>query len=425
MKRAPLGHLRGRARRGRLQSQVATLAGLLFLATSCVVPYLEGDGSSDADASGGSTGSGGDSQGDFGGQNPGSGGVVGDGDGGGPMGDGGGAAGGAGGGTGGGSTGGTDGSGGGGSGGGGSGGEGSGGGDSGGGGGTASTKFVGNITTLNAVDTDGLIFSDHWDQLTPEAAGKWGSVQSTASSARNWGPLDAVYDYAEDKGIIFKQSAFVAGSQQPSGTITEVEVRAWMTSFCDRYPNTRLIDVVYEPPPHSTPLYANSIGGGTSTTWQWIINAFTWARDACPNAILILNDYNNIEFSSETDHFIGIVNTVLTAGAPLDAIGAEGHGLAAIPEATMINLSTRLHDETGLPIYITEYDIDEEDDQAQLAAYESHMTFFLETEWIDGVTVYGWIQGKTWRPDTGLVTTGGQPRAAMTWLMTELGRPVP
>src|SRR5690606_32963853 len=35
-------------------------------------------------------------------------------------------------------------------------------------------KFVGNITTHDQVDTDGLVYSDHWDQITPENAGKWG-----------------------------------------------------------------------------------------------------------------------------------------------------------------------------------------------------------------------------------------------------------
>jgi hypothetical protein len=46
------------------------------------------------------------------------------------------------------------------------------------------------------------------------------------------------------------------------------------------------------------------------------------------------------------------------------------------------------------------------------------------TEWIHGITVWGWIQGKTWVPNSGLIRDGS-PRSAMTWLMNELGRPVP
>jgi endo-1,4-beta-xylanase len=287
-------------------------------------------------------------------------------------------------------------------------------------------KFVGNITTYNSADTDGLVYSDYWDEITPENAGKWGSVQGNIGSNRNWSTLDAYYDYAEDKGIIFKQHAFVWGSQQPSGNIDEEDVKSWMTEFCQRYPNTRLIDVVNEPPPHTEPAYSNAIGGGTNGNWQWITNAFTWAREACPNAVLILNDFNNIEWQDQTNHFIDITNTVLDAGGPIDAVGAQAHGLSGgqVSDSTMKNLLTRLHDETGLPVYITEYDISDGNDSGQLAKYQAHMPFFLETEWIHGITIWGWINGKTWVSNSGLIRDGS-PRPAMTWLMNELGRPVP
>ncbi len=294
-------------------------------------------------------------------------------------------------------------------------------------GGTPSTvgKFVGNITTYNTVDTDGFVFSEHWDQITPENAGKWGSVQSSAGSQKNWSALDAIYDYAEDKGIIFKQHTFVWGAQQPSGTLTEADVKTWISQFCARYPNTKIIDVVNEPPPHTTPSYANAIGGGTNGNWQWITNAFKWARESCPGAILIINDYNNIEYGDQTQHFIDIVNTAKAAGAPIDAVGAQSHGLSGnISTNTMKTLLTKLHTDTGLPVYITEYDIDVADDQGQLAKFQEHIPFFMDTDWIHGVTIWGWIHGKTWIPDSGLIRNG-EPRPAMTWLMQELGRPVP
>lgn len=286
-------------------------------------------------------------------------------------------------------------------------------------------KFVGNITTGNSVDTNGLVFSDYWDQITPENAGKWGSVQRAAGAAFNWAALDAIYDYTEQKGIVFKEHTFVWGSQQPTGELTQADVQSWMREFCGRYPNTRLIDVVNEPPPHTEPSYAEAIGGGTDGNWQWIVNSFTWAREYCPNAILILNDYNNIEFGNQNQHFIDIVKTVQAAGAPIDAVGAQAHGLSgANSTPNMINLLTKLHDDTGLPVYITEYDINQNDDAAQLARVQEQVSFFMGAEWIHGVTVWGWIFGRTWVPSSGLIRDGA-PRPAMVWLMEELGRPVP
>jgi endo-1,4-beta-xylanase len=286
-------------------------------------------------------------------------------------------------------------------------------------------KFVGNITTGNSIDPSGRKFSTYWNQITPENAGKWGSVQRSATAAFNWTTLDSIYDYAQKNNIIFKQHVFVWGKQQPTGTLTEADVKKWMTEFCKRYPKTALIDVVNEPPPHTTPSYANAIGGGTNTDWKWVINAFTWARAACPNSILILNDYNNIEYADQNKHFIDIAKAVKAAGAPIDAVGAQAHGLASdVSTDTMKSLLTKMHTDTGLPVYITEYDIGLADDAKQLAKYQEHMKFFLGTEWIPGITIWGWIDGQTWVANTGLIKNG-QPRSAMTWLMQELGRPAP
>lgn len=288
-------------------------------------------------------------------------------------------------------------------------------------------KFVGNITTNNGIDANGLVFSDYWDQITPENAGKWGSVQGSITSARNWNTLTAIYDYAQSKGIIFKQHVFVWGAQQPSGNITEADVKSWMHEFCERFPNTPIIDVVNEPPPHTTPSYADAIGGGTNGSWQWIINSFIWAEEACPDSILILNDYNNIEYGDQNQHFIDIAKVVRDSGAPMHAVGAQAHGLHGQYGAstqTMITLLNKLHDDVGLPVYITEYDIGEANDQTQLTKYQEHLNFFLETEWIPGITLWGWINGATWIDSSGIVN-GSTPRPAMTWLMETLERPVP
>jgi endo-1,4-beta-xylanase len=289
-------------------------------------------------------------------------------------------------------------------------------------------EFVGNITTGNAVDTDGKTFSRHWDQITPENAGKWGSVQANAGGAFNWATLDAIYDYAQRNDIIFKEHAFVWGSQQPGGTIGETQVKSWMTEFCRRYPDTKMIDVVNEPPPHTTPAYANSIGGGTEGTWQWITNSFIWARQACPNAVLILNDYSNIEYTNETTHFLNIVRTIKAAGAPVDALGAQCHAL----DLAQVNLPVvqanliRMYNEGQLPIYVTEMDLSTTDDNQQLLWYQQYFPLFRDSGYVKGLTIWGWIYGKTWSlaPDSGLVRNG-TPRPAMTWLMQQLGRPNP
>ena len=43
-------------------------------------------------------------------------------------------------------------------------------------------------------------FDDYWNQVTPENAGKWGSVEY-AQDSYNWTQLDNIYSYAKNKGF--------------------------------------------------------------------------------------------------------------------------------------------------------------------------------------------------------------------------------
>ncbi len=287
-------------------------------------------------------------------------------------------------------------------------------------------RFVGNTTTRYRATPAGLEFADYWDQMTVENAGQWPAVQPSVSGAFNWSTLDAIYDYTEAHGILFKEQAFVAGFAQPSGVTSEADVIQWIRSFCERYPNTALIDVVTEPPPHSQPNFVDVMGGGTNGDWQWITNAFLWAREHCPGAVLILSDYNNIEWPTENERFIELVNVVLDHGAPIDAVGAEAHDIdqEGVTPEIVAELLQKLHQSTGLPVYVTEMDIGLLDDQEQLAAYQQYFPLFRDADFVPGITIWGWIDGATWREATGLVREG-EPRPAMTWLMNELGRPVP
>jgi len=288
------------------------------------------------------------------------------------------------------------------------------------------TKFVGNITFREQVDAEGLTFSDHWDQITPENAGTWGAVQSQANAGFNWSALDAIYDYTEDSGIAFKQHSFVWGSQQPRGEISPADVQNWMESFCKRYPHTRVIDVVNEPPPHTNPAYADAIGGGTDSSWQWIANAFIWARAACPDAVLLLNDYNIIENDDENARVIDIVRSIQDAGAPIDAVGAEGCDAAKLPIATVKAYMDEINTQTGLPLYITEYLVTSADDDEQLRIYQEQFPVFFDTQYVHGITIWGWIYNPVWSVDVdSYLVRNGAPRPAMTWLMQRLERPVP
>ncbi len=285
-------------------------------------------------------------------------------------------------------------------------------------------KFVGNITTRFAVRDD---LVEYWDQLSPENEGKWGNIERQRD-VMTWERMDAVRDYAREHGIPYKGHTLVWGSQQPTwlNGLPENEQRAeveeWIQAFCERYPDVAMIDVVNEPPPHTTPSYMNALGGSGASGYDWIVQSFEWARQYCPDAILMLNDFNNIEYQADNDRTIDIVNSILEAGAPIDAVGCQAHATFEVRTSTVENFINRIGTMTGLPVYITEFDIDLADDQRQRDVMEEQFSMFWNNEHVAGITLWGYISGQTWKRNTGLMSSDGQQRPAMIWLMDFLDR---
>jgi GH35 family endo-1,4-beta-xylanase len=286
------------------------------------------------------------------------------------------------------------------------------------GGATSGAKWVGNITTSNAVRSD---FLTYWDQITPENEGKWATVERTRD-VMNWDSLQSVYSFAQQNGIPFKQHTLVWGKQAPtwlddlSESEQKAEIEEWIKAFCEKFPDTKLIDAVNEPD-HNTPTWIAALGGKGTTGHDWVIESFRLARTYCPNATLILNDYNVLRYN--TDNFISIANKVKAAGY-LDAVGCQAHSLE---DQAFSELQANLQKikNIGVDIYISEYDIDLADDTQQRDVMQQQFTLFYEEPAIRGITLWGYIHGSTWRDNTGLIEDG-TARPALTWLMGYLGR---
>lgn len=275
-------------------------------------------------------------------------------------------------------------------------------------------KFIGNIIASN-VPGD---FSTYWNQITPENAGKWGTAEPTRDNP-NWTGLDLAYNEAKTKGYPFKQHTFVWGQQQPNwiGGLTQdeqrEEVEEWIKTYCERYPETDYIDVVNEPL-HAAPSYALALGGNGSTGWDWVIWSFEKARQYCPDAKLVLNDYNIISNIAATNTYIQIIN-LLKERDLIDVVGEQGHFLETTPLNTIKENLDKLQ-ATGLPIHISEFDVNIADDAQQRAKYEELFPVLWNHKGVHGITLWGYRQNQIWREDAYLLRGDGTIRPAMTWL---------
>jgi len=277
-------------------------------------------------------------------------------------------------------------------------------------------------------------FTGYWNQLTPGNAGKWGSVEWTRDQM-NWAALDVAYNEAKRYGMLFKEHTLLWGAQQPEWMATldsaeqRQEIEEWFGALAERYPEIDMIDVVNEPI-HNAPNgmipwgtdqpnidYADALGGAGATGWDWIIEAFRLARQYFPDAKLILNEYSVINTFAETEKMIEIVN-LLKEEDLIDGIGEQAHAFTTRGVSSYV-LKSNLDSlaATGIPLYISEFDIDGLTDLEQLQEMRRVFPLFWEHPDMAGVTLWGYRYG-LWRNDQGayLITEEGTERPAMTWL---------
>ncbi|PJJ61049.1 endo-1,4-beta-xylanase [Hymenobacter chitinivorans] len=295
---------------------------------------------------------------------------------------------------------------------------------------TGKPKFLGGVYSTPQLPN----FSAYWNQVVPENAGKWGSVEATRD-VMNWTELDAAYKLAKDNGYPFRMHVLTWGSQQPTWIATLpaaeqlAEIKQWYAAVAQRYPAIDFLEVVNEPT-HQPPgpssgggNYLEALGGSGTTGWDWVITSFQLARQYFPTTKLMMNDYSVENSAASAQRYLGIIN-LLKARNLIDVVGIQGHAFSTrgLPAADLTtNLNTLAS--AGLPLYITELDIDgvnaqnQLDDAVQLAEYQRVFPVFWLHPAVKGVTMWGYRPGH-WRTTQGafLVNDDNSERSAMVWL---------
>ena len=307
------------------------------------------------------------------------------------------------------------------------------------------SKFVGNITTNGQVRSD---FGQYWNQITAENECKWQSIEGQSRGNRNFNGCKAAYNWAKQNGGYFKFHALLWGSQYPgwlenlSADETKKAITDWFDAVKQNFPDLDMIDVVNEAIRTGNNQYHSNypktkiiqaMGGDNNGDYAFITNAFKMARERWPDAVLIYNDYNTVQW--QKNEGIQLIQTIKRNGAPVDAYGLQAHDMQVSGGGnngtggggTCLNINTlksaieEIWNKTETPMFISEYDIASNDDQDQKNCYEQQISYFMENEHIAGITIWGYIYGSTWTSggNSGIIRNG-QDRPAMTWLKSYL-----
>lgn len=143
---------------------------------------------------------------------------------------------------------------------------------------------------------------------------------------------------------------------------------------------------------------------------------FIRAHAIDPAALLFVNDYSTVECCpSRTQAYIAQVRRLWEAGAPVQAVGVQGHywGPSVDPVATLRGLDDLTV--LGLPIWITEYDCVNPDENARADALENLYRAAFSHPSVQGILMWGFWAGSHWRgADAAIVN--------LDWTLNEAGR---
>jgi len=240
------------------------------------------------------------------------------------------------------------------------------------------------------------------------------------------------------KDFEYKHHTLIWNNQKPSwidaldSASQKDEIEEWIQLVGERYPDMDYVDVVNEPF-NAPPSFRNALGGEGKTGWDWVITSFELAREYCaPGVKLILNEYNVLHDNGVTNNYLALIDTLMIRGL-IDGIGIQGHyfefkspaggspsytwSISTI-KSNLNRLASR-----GIPIYMTEFDINEADDDVQLDNYKTYFPIFWEHPGVLGITIWGYVIDDVWQANAYLIDERRAERPALKWLSTYIPSP--
>ena len=292
-------------------------------------------------------------------------------------------------------------------------------------------KYLANIIS-SGIRSD---FKTYWNGVTSENGCKWGSVEGTRD-VMNWNNADLAYNFAKNNNLSFRYHAIAWGSQYPkwieslSPADFQAEIEEYMAAIAARYPMIDQIDVLNEnmsintwnKQEHQagTPYFRAGMGGPGVTGYDWAIWLFQKARHYFPNAKLMVNDFELETNAAGLNEILALVKVLRDRGL-IDGFGTQAHYFN-VDGITANNLQTALNNmaKSGVPVYITELDLKGKtvSEEGQLTSYKTSFPVYWNHPAVAGITLWGYVEGSTWATNTGIISSNGTKRSAITWLET-------
>jgi len=284
------------------------------------------------------------------------------------------------------------------------------------------------------------ILSGEFGSLTPENDMKWAEIHPEPG-VYDFSGADAVVAFAKAHGQEVRGHTLLWHSQNPE----------WVTEASDTWTCEEARDVLEDHVRTVVGRYAGEIyewdvaneifqddwdAGGVRLRTEanpflkacsddpvgLLGDAFRWAHEADPDALLFMNDYNAEGINAKTDAYYELAKELLADGAPLQGFGAQSHLSLQYGFDDSMQANFERFADLGLKVAVTEADVrmplgdDGEPTAEQIALqadrYDRLLQACLDVSACSSFTVWGFDDERSWVPGVfpegyATIMTGG------------------
>lgn len=144
-----------------------------------------------------------------------------------------------------------------------------------------------------------------------------------------------------------------------------------------------------------------------------MVEWFKLARELDPETELYINEYsmlNCVQSPANIREYADTIGALIARGAPIDAVGIQGHVGRQPRDPELVVSDLDLLKPLGLPVQITEFDINTPDEELQADYMRDFLIAVYSHPLITGVTLWGFWEGAHWKKDAAFYRTDWTPK---------------
>lgn len=291
------------------------------------------------------------------------------------------------------------------------------------------SKLIGAAISQGSLSNTGYAnAAGEFNYFTPENEMKWDTVQASQGNF-NYGPGDAIVNFATQRSAKVKGHTLVWHSQLPGWVSSATDVKTVMinhiTSVMTHYKGKlHAWDVVNE----AVDVDNKKTGMGnarlrdsvfkTKIGTDYIDLAFQTARKVDPTAKLFYNDYSTEGMNDKSDFVYQMVKSMKERGIPIDGVGMQTHIGTPNDSPTAAEVKENINRlaALGLEVQLSELDVNGCDgitDAAMATIYHDLVAACVQQPLCTAITVWGINDGRSWLNTFSEAGCNGQSARAL------------